>query len=88
MLGLSWQYHYRRSELWQLAFGELDLIRSQTDEETKARRQMELPSDGVIFQTGERHRLVGVAKLGSSREIWIAFQILPKTILTRLILSD
>jgi mannose-6-phosphate isomerase-like protein (cupin superfamily) len=66
---LSWQYHYRRSELWQLAFGEAGLIRSQTDEETKL-EAMEL-NKTVYLQTGERHRLVSMANWGVVAEIWM-----------------
>ena len=29
---LSWQYHHRRSELWNLVDGEVALVRSDTDE--------------------------------------------------------
>jgi mannose-6-phosphate isomerase len=66
---LSWQYHHRRSELWQLAFGEAGLVRSQTDEETKL-EVMRLKQT-VSLQTGERHRLVGMANWGVVAEIWM-----------------
>jgi mannose-6-phosphate isomerase len=68
---LSWQYHHRRSELWQLAFGEAGFIRSQTDEETKL-EVMKLKRT-VFLQTGERHRLVGMANWGVVAEIWVHF---------------
>ena len=29
---LSWQYHFRRSELWKLIKGEAGIVRSETDE--------------------------------------------------------
>jgi mannose-6-phosphate isomerase len=66
---LSWQYHHRRSELWQLAFGEAGLIRSQTDEETKL-EAMRL-NQTISLQTGERHRLVGMGNWGVVAEIWV-----------------
>lgn len=66
---LSWQYHHRRSELWQLAFGEAGLIRSQTDEETKL--EVMTQNQTVSLQTGERHRLVGLENWGVVAEIWV-----------------
>lgn len=66
---LSWQYHHRRSELWQLAFGEAALIRSQTDEEIEL-VAME-PKQTVSLETGERHRLVGMENWGVVAEIWV-----------------
>jgi mannose-6-phosphate isomerase len=66
---LSWQYHHRRSELWQLAVGEAGLIRSQTDEETKL-EAMRL-NQTISLQTGERHRLVGMGNWGVVAEIWV-----------------
>jgi mannose-6-phosphate isomerase-like protein (cupin superfamily) len=66
---LSWQYHHRRSELWQLAFGEAALIRSQTDEETEL-EAMQL-NQTVSLETGERHRLVGTGNWGVVAEIWV-----------------
>lgn len=66
---LSWQYHFRRSELWQLAFGEAGLIRSQTDEETTL-EAMQI-NKTVSLQTGERHRLVGMTNWGVVAEIWM-----------------
>jgi mannose-6-phosphate isomerase len=66
---LSWQYHHRRSELWQLIFGEAGLIRSQTDEET--RLEVMGLNQTISLQTGERHRLVGMGNWGVVAEIWV-----------------
>ena len=66
---LSWQYHYRRAELWQLVFGDAGLIRSHTDEEHEL-VVMKL-DETVSLGTGERHRLVGLDQWGVVAEIWV-----------------
>ncbi len=65
---LSWQYHHRRAEMWQVLEGPVGVIRSITDkqkevEECKA-------GDLVILKQGERHRLVGLENWGVIAEIW------------------
>ena len=32
---LSWQYHYRRAEIWKVFKGECGIIRSDTDKENE-----------------------------------------------------
>ncbi len=66
---LSWQYHDRRSELWQLAFGEAGLIRSDSDEQGEV-INMEI-NKPISLSTGERHRLVGLKNWGIVAEIWV-----------------
>jgi mannose-6-phosphate isomerase-like protein (cupin superfamily) len=66
---LSWQYHHRRAELWQLVFGEAGLIRSKSDEQGEL-EDMEIHTT-VSLKTGERHRLVGLENWGVVAEIWI-----------------
>jgi len=65
---LSWQYHHRRSEVWKLIEGEAGVIRSDTDEQ----QGLEIMAIGenVVLQCGERHRLVGLEKVGIIAEIW------------------
>lgn len=65
---LSWQYHFRRSEVWRLLEGEAGVVTSPTDEEGKLRRLR--PGDLVRLQQGERHRLVGLNDWGVLAEIW------------------
>lgn len=65
---LSWQYHYRRAEMWQVLKGPVGVIRSKTDdqgdlEEYKA-------GDLIKLEQGERHRLVGLESWGIIAEIW------------------
>jgi mannose-6-phosphate isomerase-like protein (cupin superfamily) len=65
---LSWQYHYRRSEIWKLIGGRAAVVVSDTDEQTAARELV--PGDIVALQQGERHRLVGTSEWGIVAEIW------------------
>ncbi len=66
---LSWQYHFRRSELWKLIKGEAGIVRSETDE-LKETQNMIL-NELVELKTGERHRLVGLNDWGIVAEIWV-----------------
>lgn len=65
---LSWQYHYRRSEIWTCVSGPVGVARSFTDEEgtTKVLQN----ADTVELQQGERHRLIGMDDWGVVAEIW------------------
>ena len=65
---LSWQYHYRRAEIWQVFKGEVGIIRS--DDDTQG--DLELYSEGgqIRLYQGERHRLVGLSDYGVVAEIW------------------
>ena len=65
---LSWQYHYRRAELWQLIGGEAGVTTSDDDEE---RNTEKLVFDHIKrLRCGERHRLLGLAGWGIVAEIW------------------
>lgn len=66
---LSWQYHFRRAELWKLIGGESEIIRSETDVETPA-VAMKL-NEVVSLAQGERHRLIGSECWGVVAEIWM-----------------
>ncbi|MEY3050578.1 MAG: hypothetical protein RLY31_363 [Bacteroidota bacterium] len=65
---LSWQYHFRRSEIWRLIEGTAGVITSPTDEEGSLRTLR--PGDLVRLEQGERHRLVGLDGWGVLAEIW------------------
>ncbi|NEM96987.1 phosphoheptose isomerase [Pontibacter sp. BT327] len=65
---LSWQYHYRRAEIWKVLRGEVGVITSNTDEEGELQRL--LPDTTITLQQGERHRLVGLDNWGVLAEIW------------------
>ncbi len=65
---LSWQYHFRRSEVWKVIEGKVGVIKSLTDEQG----EVEILSVGekITLQQGERHRLVGLDEVGILAEIW------------------
>jgi mannose-6-phosphate isomerase len=65
---LSWQYHYRRAEIWKLIAGEASVMVSDTDEETEI---INLTKGDIIeLKQGERHRLIGTDNWGIIAEIW------------------
>lgn len=65
---LSWQYHYRRSEIWKIIGGKVGVKTSLTDEEGEIQ---ELSSGAFIqMDKGERHRLIGLESWGVVAEIW------------------
>lgn len=66
---LSWQYHHRRAELWNLIAGKAGIVRSQTDAEGK-QESMQIHQI-VSLSQGERHRLVGLDNWGVVAEIWM-----------------
>ena len=65
---LSWQYHKRRAEIWQVYKGSAGIIRSDTD----AENEMEVYSeeDQIFLKQGERHRLIGLDETSIVAEIW------------------
>ena len=65
---LSWQYHNRRAEIWQVYKGSAGIIRSDSDIEN----EMKIYKDGdqIILQQGERHRLIGLDNYSVVAEIW------------------
>lgn len=66
---LSWQYHYRRAELWTLVGGEAAISRSLNDEQGAAVPMV--THEVVSLQQGERHRLIGTQGWGVVAEIWM-----------------
>lgn len=65
---LSWQYHFRRAEIWKLIDGEAGVITSDNDDE-KETRHLKI-GDIVELKQGERHRLIGLKNWGVIAEIW------------------
>ena len=65
---LSWQYHNRRAEIWQVFKGSAGIIRSDSDEENEMREYNE--GDQIILKQGERHRLIGLNETSVVAEIW------------------
>jgi mannose-6-phosphate isomerase-like protein (cupin superfamily) len=66
---LSWQYHFRRSELWKLIAGTAAVITSDTDVEANT-TSLKM-GDTITLAKGERHRLVGLDDWGIVAEIWL-----------------
>jgi mannose-6-phosphate isomerase len=65
---LSWQFHYRRAEIWKLIAGQAAVMVSDTDEETEI---INLNKGDIIeLKQGERHRLIGTDNWGIIAEIW------------------
>ncbi|WP_249066629.1 phosphoheptose isomerase [Halalkalibaculum roseum] len=65
---LSWQYHHRRAEIWEVLSGPVGVIKSDTDEEGPLKTYEE--GDSIRLKQGERHRLVGLNDWGVLAEIW------------------
>jgi mannose-6-phosphate isomerase len=65
---LSWQYHYRRAEIWRVIQGKAGVVRSNSDSEN----ELEIINIGatVTLLQGERHRLVGLEDYVVVAEIW------------------
>ena len=66
---LSWQYHFRRAELWKLILGQSAISRSKFDEQGSI-HAMKL-GEVVSLEKGERHRLIGTSSWGVVAEIWM-----------------
>jgi mannose-6-phosphate isomerase len=66
---LSWQYHFRRAEIWKLIAGAAGVAISETDIMSG---QREISMGEIIrLHVGERHRLIGIEKgWGAVAEIW------------------
>ena len=65
---LSWQYHFRRAEIWKVVGGVAGVVISDTDEQTEVQK---LPLGTIInLPKGQRHRLVGLDDWGIIAEIW------------------
>ena len=65
---LSWQYHNRRAEIWQVYKGLAGIIRSYSNEENEMKVYKE--GDQIELQQGERHRLIGLDGYCVVAEIW------------------
>jgi mannose-6-phosphate isomerase len=66
---LSWQYHFRRAEIWRLIAGSAELVTSSDD--TERHHQVLKMGELIRLKQGERHRLIGTnAGWGMVAEIW------------------
>jgi mannose-6-phosphate isomerase len=66
---LSWQYHFRRAEIWRLVAGAAALTTSEDD--TERHHHVLSMGELVRLKQGERHRLIGTkTDWGMVAEIW------------------
>ena len=65
---LSWQYHHRRAELWQVVQGPVGVATSDTDAQGEVTCHQ--VGERINLRQGERHRLVGLNDWGVLAEIW------------------
>jgi len=65
---LSWQYHFRRAEIWKILAGVVGVKTSITDEQGGI--QQLSPGTFIQMDKGERHRLIGLDTWGIVAEIW------------------
>lgn len=65
---LSWQYHFRRAELWRVIEGPVGVAQNDSDEEIPPRHCH--AGELITLRQGERHRLSGLDNWGVVAEIW------------------
>lgn len=65
---LSWQYHFRRAEIWRAVDGAVGVITSVDDAEGELKILNQ--GDFITLKQGERHRLIGLDNWGIIAEIW------------------
>ena len=65
---LSWQYHFRRAEIWRCVEGPVAVATSDNDEEKE--KIILQKGDTIRLKQGERHRLIGLDNWGIIAEIW------------------
>jgi mannose-6-phosphate isomerase-like protein (cupin superfamily) len=67
---LSWQYHFRRAEIWKVIAGTTVGVKiSDTDDQSEEVKVLESGSF-IQLDKGERHRLIGLDNWGIVAEIW------------------
>ena len=65
---LSWQYHYRRAEIWRVYKGKVGVSRSMNDIQNPKTILNE--KDQITLKQGERHRSIGLDDYAVISEIW------------------
>lgn len=66
---LSWQYHYRRSEVWSVVQGPVGISRSESDQPPAP--EVHQGGSQITLPRGIRHRLIGLDHWGVIAEIWL-----------------
>jgi len=65
---LSWQYHHRREEIWNVFKGKVGVSRSHDNNQNPILKLDE--GDQIKLEKGERHRLIGLNDHAVLAEIW------------------
>jgi mannose-6-phosphate isomerase-like protein (cupin superfamily) len=65
---LSWQFHFRRAEIWKVLAGPVGVKTSATDGEGEMQKL--ITGNFIQLDKGERHRLIGLESWGIVAEIW------------------
>tara|TARA_X000001036_G_scaffold433503_1_gene471226 strand:- start:1018 stop:1500 length:483 start_codon:yes stop_codon:yes gene_type:complete len=65
---LSWQYHHRREEIWNVFKGKVGISRSLDNIQKPVTKFKK--GDQVKLKKGERHRLIGLDDYAVLAEIW------------------
>jgi mannose-6-phosphate isomerase len=65
---LSWQYHFRRAEIWKCLEGPVAVATSDNDVE--AEKHVLQNGNIIKLKQGKRHRLIGLDNWGIIAEIW------------------
>ena len=65
---LSWQYHFRREEIWRVYKGTVGVIVSDTDYEKEMIKLRQ--GDQIKLKKEQRHRLIGLDDWAVIAEIW------------------
>ena len=65
---LSWQYHHRREEIWNVFKGKVGVSRSHDNNQNPILKLDE--GDQIKLEKGERHRLIGLNDYAVLAEIW------------------
>ena len=66
---LSWQYHNRRSEIWKVYKGKIEVVKSHDNVERE--KETLRKNDIIMLDQGVRHRIIGTDKYAIISEIWI-----------------
>lgn len=67
---LSWQYHFRRAEIWKVIAGTTVGVKISDDNEQSDDVKVLASGSFIQMNKGERHRLIGLDGWGVVAEIW------------------
>lgn len=67
---LSWQYHFRRAEVWKVIGENLVGVKKSFSDLEPAALELYQTNQLITLQQGERHRLIGLENWGVIAEIW------------------